>query len=102
MAWAPINDYQFCRNGNFSLIGCFITEDTDRYQPLKHSFGQYMLKRFQEVFMSGGSACGGDSDMSCVSEVFLKNSCMRECKLDSCESNMPNAVSTEAILQCLV
>ena len=52
--------------------------------------------------MSGGSACGGDSDMSCVREVFLKNSCMRECKLDSCESNMPNAVSTEAILQCLV
>ena len=51
--------------------------------------------------MSGGQARGGDSDMSCVSEVFLKNSCMRECKLDSRESNVMNPVSTEAIVQCL-
>jgi hypothetical protein len=101
MDLAPINDYQFCRNGNFSLIGCLITEDTDRYHPLNHSFGQYMLKRFQEVFVSGGSACGRDSDMSCVREVFLRNSCKRECKLDSHESNVSNPVSTEAIVQCL-
>jgi len=60
-----------------------------------------MLKRFQEVFVSGGLACGGDSDMSCVREVFLKNSCMGECKLDSHESNVSNLVSTEAIVQCL-
>ena len=87
---------------HLSTTRCLLVKDTDRYHLLKHSFSQQMLKRFQEVFMSGGSACGGDSDMSCVSEVFLKNSCMREYKIYSRESNMPNAVSTEAILQCLV